>query len=74
MPKLAEGHTTFLPGNVKMAENRGVNLQRCGDGNRLLLATVMSRRSSRGPPPVSVLCFLLSRGKGWSFSENSVIK
>ncbi len=62
-PKLAEGHATFLLRNVKMAENRGANLQRCGDGNRLLLATAMSRRSSRGPPPVSVLRFLHSRGE-----------
>jgi hypothetical protein len=30
-PKLAGGYTTFLPTNVKMAENRGANLQRCGD-------------------------------------------
>jgi hypothetical protein len=49
--------------NVKMAENRGANLHRCGDRNRLLLATAISRRSSSGPPPVSALRFLRRRGR-----------
>ncbi len=63
-PKLAGGYTTFFPRNVKKAENREANLQRCGDRNRLLLATAMSQRSSRGPPPVSALRFLRRRGGG----------
>ncbi len=42
--KLAGGYTTNSPKNEGMAENRGANLQRCGDQNHLLFATAMSRR------------------------------
>jgi hypothetical protein len=45
-----------------MAEYRGANLQRCGDQNRLLLATAMTGRSSRGPLLVSALRFLRKSG------------
>jgi hypothetical protein len=61
-PKLAGGYTTFSPRNVKMAENRGANLHRCGDRNRLLHSSpchcdvlkIVSRSSVCQCPPFPV--------------------